>query len=96
MIKGMDFARKMITGSEAFNEVVAKEVAPGSYADTQEGLERYLKTGLVTAFHPVGTAAMIKMEEGGVVDERLRVYGVDGLRIVCVVFFMYHVWVWDY
>ncbi|KAH8845069.1 hypothetical protein MCOR01_002323 [Pyricularia oryzae] len=32
--------------------------------------------------HPVGTAAMLPLELGGVVDTTLRVYGVDNLRVV--------------
>ncbi|KAL0260751.1 hypothetical protein SLS55_004441 [Diplodia seriata] len=35
-----------------------------------------------TAFHPSGTCAMMPREVGGVVDGRLRVHGVRGLRVV--------------
>ena len=35
-----------------------------------------------TNAHPCGTAAMMPRGLGGVVDERLRVYGVRGLRVV--------------
>ena len=33
-------------------------------------------------FHPVGTAAMMPREIGGVVDERLNVYGTTNVRVV--------------
>lgn len=33
-------------------------------------------------FHPVGTAAMMPRSIGGVVDERLRVYGTANVRVV--------------
>jgi choline dehydrogenase-like flavoprotein len=33
-------------------------------------------------FHPVGTAAMMPREIGGVVDERLGVYGTTNVRVV--------------
>lgn len=38
----------------------------------------------ITDWHPVGTCAMggHRGMEGGVVDKRLRVYGVRGLRVV--------------
>ncbi len=32
--------------------------------------------------HPVGTCAMLPRASGGVVDPRLRVYGVNGLRVI--------------
>jgi choline dehydrogenase len=34
-----------------------------------------------TVFHPCGTARMAPQAGGGVVDARLRVHGVEGLRI---------------
>jgi choline dehydrogenase len=40
-------------------------------------LRRYVRRHIQTGFHPVGTCAM-----GLVVDARLRVLGVDGLRVV--------------
>lgn len=82
LLKGLKLIREIVTETKAFEDVIEKEVAPGPMGDSDENLERYLKTGLTSAFHPIGTAAMMKREDGGVVDERLRVYGVDGLRIV--------------
>jgi choline dehydrogenase len=35
-----------------------------------------------TLYHPTSTARMARREDGGVVDEELRVYGVRGLRVV--------------
>ncbi|EKM75819.1 hypothetical protein AGABI1DRAFT_131892 [Agaricus bisporus var. burnettii JB137-S8] len=81
-MQGTKFSRKVFLKTKAFDGVIAKEIAPGSDGDTQEGLEKYVKTIVTTAFHPVGTAAMMKKEEGGVVDNKLRVYGVDKLRVV--------------
>ncbi|KAF7761459.1 CAZyme family AA3 [Agaricus bisporus var. burnettii] len=81
-VQGAKLTRKVHLKTRAFNDVVAKEIAPGSDGDTQEGLEKYLKAQLVGGYHPVGTAAMMKKEEGGVVDNKLKVYGVDRLRVV--------------
>ena len=33
-------------------------------------------------YHPIGTAAMMARELGGVVDPRLKVYGTTNVRIV--------------
>ncbi len=35
-----------------------------------------------TVYHPCGTARMAPLADGGVVDSHLRVYGVEGLRVV--------------
>jgi choline dehydrogenase-like flavoprotein len=45
-------------------------------------LETHIRNFVRTIYHPIGTAAMMSKEDGGVVDERLRVHGVDGLRVV--------------
>lgn len=49
--------------------------APGS--DTEADLRAYARRHVQTGLHPVGTCAM-----GRVVDTDLRVFGVDGLRVV--------------
>ncbi|WP_206363522.1 GMC family oxidoreductase [Sphingomonas crocodyli] len=54
------------------------EILPGpSVGDDQAALVKAAGDIGTTIFHPVGTAAM-----GKVVDERLRVIGLDGLRVI--------------
>jgi choline dehydrogenase len=45
-------------------------------------LVKYVRERVQTLYHPTSTARMSSLEDGGVVDGRLRVYGVQGLRIV--------------
>ncbi len=42
----------------------------------------YVKAASTTNWHSVGTVAMAPKEKGGVVDAKLKVYGVEGLRVV--------------
>ena len=59
------------------------EVGPGADVTSDAGLVAFVRTVLApTQHHPVGTAAMLPRRLGGVVDDRLRVYGVAGLRVV--------------
>lgn len=59
------------------------EITPGQAVVSDGGLEESVRKGITpTEYHPSGTCAMLPEELGGVVDETLRVYGVDGLRVV--------------
>jgi choline dehydrogenase len=49
---------------------------------TPDNVESEIKRLLQTEYHPVGTCSMLPKEKGGVVDSKLKVYGVEKLRIV--------------
>jgi len=60
-----------------------REIARGEAVMSDEGLAESVRNGITpTEYHPSGTCAMLPKELGGVVDETLRVYGVEGLRVV--------------
>lgn len=42
----------------------------------------YIKATTLPNWHASGTNRMLPFDDGGVVDSRLKVYGVNGLRIV--------------
>ncbi|CAE7196210.1 hypothetical protein CFE70_007750 [Pyrenophora teres f. teres 0-1] len=60
------------------------EVSPGPAVadDDHEAILKYVKANTIPNWHATGTVRMLPKEKGGVVDERLRVYGVDGLRVI--------------
>ncbi|KAI8986149.1 alcohol oxidase-like protein [Trametes punicea] len=47
----------------------------------EKALEDFIRRKVVSSWHSLGTCAMKRREEGGVVDSRLNVYGVEGLKI---------------
>lgn len=49
---------------------------------TAANVDAFVAQRMLIAYHHSGTCAMLPREGGGVVDERLRVYGVAGLRVV--------------
>lgn len=77
LVDGMEYCRK-IAATKAFKEITAKEVAPTPSAP----LEEYVKANFSPVFHPIGTAAMLPRNAGGVVDANLKVYGTTNLRVV--------------
>jgi len=59
------------------------EVTPGVNVTSDAELVAYIQqTMRPSGHHPAGTCAMMPKALGGVVDERLRVYGVKRLRVV--------------
>ncbi|WP_156839545.1 GMC family oxidoreductase [Novosphingobium aquimarinum] len=59
------------------------EDEPGADVVSDAAIDDWLRDHAATIFHPVGTCRMgTKDDPGAVVDERLRVRGVEGLRVV--------------
>jgi len=57
------------------------EIYPGPEAQTDTEIDAFIRQGLETCYHPVGTCRM-GTDHLSVVDQHCRVHGVDGLRIV--------------
>ena len=71
-----------IVAQPAFAKYQPEEFKPGpEYGDDEESLARAAGDVGTTIFHPVGTARMGD-DAMAVVDGRLRVHGVAGLRVV--------------
>jgi choline dehydrogenase len=79
LIYGMRLSRK-IAAQPALKPFVGEEVLPGPQVHTDEQIIEEIRVRGVSNLHPVGTCRMGR-EVDAVVDPRLRVYGVDGLRV---------------
>ena len=71
---------RRITNSPAFAKYVIREREPGDECVSDEELLVYAREQGNTIFHPTSTCRMGR-DLRAVVDHRLRVYGVQGLRI---------------
>lgn len=80
LIAGVRIARRICEGS-ALSEYKDHELAPGNAINTDEELSAYARTHGDTSYHPIGTCRMGN-DRDAVVDHRLRVHGIDGLRVV--------------
>lgn len=82
-------ARKLLASPELSPFTVGPhngEVSPGPTVDSEDddAIFEYIKMGSMSNLHGAGTCVMLPRDKGGVVDPRLRVYGVDGLRVADV------------
>jgi choline dehydrogenase-like flavoprotein len=76
---------RKIVGQPALQKYSPVEYLPGTQVrnDDEAGLVRSAGDIGTTIFHPVGTARMGRDDDArAVVDARLRVIGIDGLRVV--------------
>jgi choline dehydrogenase len=80
-IEGFKLQRK-IYQSESFKTHATYEILPGDSVNTDEEILEYWRTEGMSVYHPVGSAKMGPAEDAAaVVDNELRVHGIESLRI---------------
>ncbi len=74
-------AMRRIFQAPAMAKYIAEEIEPGAQCDNDDALLDFIRRRGSTTYHPVGTCRM-GQDPKAVVDERLRVRGFSGLRVV--------------
>ncbi|MCH9673783.1 MAG: GMC family oxidoreductase N-terminal domain-containing protein [Gammaproteobacteria bacterium] len=77
---GVQLSRR-IFAAPALSDVSLGEFAPGPDVRTREDVRQYTRENGGTIHHPVGTCKMGD-DPNAVVDSRLRVHGIAGLRVI--------------
>ena len=80
LVKGIRLARQFAQ-TKAFATYCGSEHCPGKDAQSDDALAAYVRKSAETVYHPVGTCKM-GTDAMAVVDDRLRVRGMEGLRVV--------------
>ncbi|MDW3715675.1 MULTISPECIES: GMC family oxidoreductase [unclassified Pseudomonas] len=80
LVEGVRLVRRL-ADTAAFRQHLRGELVPGKAIDSQAQIEQWIRHNLGTVFHPVGTCKM-GHDPLAVVDDQLRVHGIDGLRVV--------------
>ena len=78
--EGIRLCREIVAQS-AFAPLRGSEFAPGVDVTSDAALDAYIRDNAATLYHPVGTCKM-GQDDQAVVDDRLRVRGLDGLRVI--------------
>ena len=79
MISAIRMLRNVVK-QPAFDAYRGPELAPGKDIDSDNDLLTWLRETAMTTFHPVGTCKM-GIGPDAVVDARLKVHGIEGLRV---------------
>ena len=80
MADGFKIARR-IGEQSALDPYRGEEVVPGAGVQTEAEILDFIRQNSQTAYHPIGTCRMGPAGPSTVVDEKLRVHGIEGLRI---------------
>jgi choline dehydrogenase len=81
LLAGARFLRKL-AATPALSSIVAEELKPGPAKVSDEELVADIRARAYSVFHPVSTCRMGPDAADNVVDPRLRVHGVTGLRVI--------------
>jgi choline dehydrogenase-like flavoprotein len=74
-------AIRKVMAQPSLASVIEEEIDPGPRVRSDADIGEWIKSSVTTMFHPVGTCRMGK-DDRAVVDARLRVNGVDALRVI--------------
>ncbi|MBT5263210.1 MAG: NAD(P)-binding protein [Rhodospirillaceae bacterium] len=79
LTSGIEHARR-IFASPAYTPYSVEEISPGPTVADEASVEAFARREGNTLYHPVGTCKM-GTDPQAVVDPRLRVHGIEGLRV---------------
>jgi choline dehydrogenase/4-pyridoxate dehydrogenase len=72
-----------VANSKSLRPFIDEEVSPGPAVRSDEDLDIHVRATAMTAYHPLGTCKMgNERDPEAVVDSRLRVRGIEALRVV--------------
>ena len=74
---------RQILSAPAMQKICGAEIRPGKQVQSRAEIEEFIRDSVTTSYHPVGTCKMAPASDPtAVVDHRLRVRGIDGLRVI--------------
>jgi choline dehydrogenase len=80
MVDGFRMIRRLVE-AKPMDALRGEEFSPGKGVESDEEILGWIRGNSQTAYHPIGTCRMGPAAPGTVVDEKLKLHGVEGLRI---------------
>ena len=78
--EGIKLARRL-GQAEPLAGSLKNETWPGQDVQSDQEWEDWLRGNVFTEYHPSSTCAMLPLEQGGVVNANLQVYGLSNVRV---------------
>lgn len=79
LVSGVKLIRQIMK-SETMQEFCGEEIQPGESFSSDEDILKFIREKAETVYHPTGTCKM-GFDQESVVDKKLKVHGIKGLRI---------------
>lgn len=80
MVDGFRMVRRIVE-AKPMDALRGEEFSPGTKVKSDEEILSYIRGNAHTAYHPIGTCRMGPAGPKTVVDDKLKVHGLDGLRV---------------
>jgi choline dehydrogenase len=80
MVAGFRMMRKIVD-AQPMDTYRESEYSPGPSVKSDEEILTWIRNNSQTAYHPIGTCRMGPAGPSTVVDDKLKVHGLDGLRV---------------
>ncbi|KAJ6617536.1 alcohol oxidase [Mycena sp. CBHHK59/15] len=89
-VEQIKFCRRILE-QEPLKRLTEKEINPGEVVQTDEEIAAYIKSVATTTWHTIGSCSMLPLADGGVVDNKLKVYHTNNIRVVDVSIIPLHI-----
>jgi choline dehydrogenase len=80
MVTGFRMMRKIVD-AQPMDGYRDSEYSPGPSVKSDEEILTWIRNNSQTAYHPIGTCRMGPAGPSTVVDDKLKVHGLEGLRV---------------
>jgi choline dehydrogenase-like flavoprotein len=80
MVDGFRMIRRLVE-AKPLDELRGEEFSPGKGVKSDDEILGWIRGNSQTAYHPIGTCRMGPAGPNTVVDEKLKVHGLEGLRV---------------